>query len=398
MRLLTCILLVLAAIPTRGDDPKPASPIRVKLDAATKLVDQSLAERSRAYREIAVGPGTDAEKLPRYDGPVERHHRAITPTMDDLLAAASDHPDDLAAIDALRFVIVEARGLTTGQVGRAISLLSRDHVRAPNISTASGPVWLYNDKPEAIALLRAIMLDNPSRLERGRACHDLAFLIKARIESGERFRVRSPGVPLPSWLLGADLPALRTEAIALYERSLSEFADVPLGEYSPGKTIGDFAPGELTALRDIQVGQTAPEIAGQDVDGHPMRLSDHRGKVVVLIFSGEWCGPCKAAAPHFRDLLKPEAQKTAPCVVLEVNTDATREPVRKAIAAGDITWPCWFDGGTEGPITLAWGISSFPSIFVLDPQGVIRAKSLRGETTAAAVAAAQIKLTPPREP
>ncbi len=386
MRLLTCILLVLAITPTRGDDSKPASPIRAKLDAVTVLKKRLLGDLVRDYEAMEAEHLADDAKVARMKAVDDRMYEAITPSFDDLLDAASDHPDDPATIDALRFVAINSRGLTTGQVGRAISLMSRDHLRAPNISTASGPLWLHHDKPEAIALLRAIMLNNPSRLERGRACHDLAFLLKFRVESAERFRVRSPGVPFPAQWAGADLPAVRAEAIALDERSLSEFADVPVGDYAPGKTIGDLAQGELTALRDIQVGQTAPEIVGQDVDGHPMRLSDHRGKVVVLIFSGEWCGPCKAAAPHFRDLLKPEAQKTAPCVVLEVNTDATREPVRKAIAAGDITWPCWFDGGTEGPITLAWGISSFPSIFVLDPQGVIRSKGLRGETTAAAVA------------
>ncbi len=99
----------------------------------------------------------------------------------------------------------------------------------------------------------------------------------------------------------------------------------------------------------------APEIAGEDVDGKPLRLSDHRGKVVVLVFSGEWCGPCRANAPFFRALLTPEAQAKAPCVVLEVNTDATREPLRKAIAAGEIAWPCWFDGGVTGPITHGLG-------------------------------------------
>jgi hypothetical protein len=57
-----------------------------------------------------------------------------------------------------------------------------------------------------------------------------------------------------------------------------------------------------------------------------------------------------------------------------------------AIRKGEITWRCWWDGGIEGPITSRWGVTSFPNIFVLDRNGVIRFKGLRGDELDRAVA------------
>lgn len=394
MRRFSCLLITLLATPARGDDPKsapPVSSIRGMIATTQAVVDRGQADRSREYGKITAESISDAEKLPKYEAATDRLHSMITPPINDLLEAASKQPADPASVEALRFILINARGLTTGQVDRALFLLKRDHVRDSNMSTALAPLWIHHDKPEAIALLRAVAAENPSRTERGRGWYVLGYTLRLRLERVKRALRDSPDQPLPPHLAGSDPVALRAEAEAAYDRCLSEFADVPAFEdpidpSSIGKTVGDFARGELFEMRRLQVGMEAPEITGQDIDGKPLRLGDHRGKVVVLVFSGEWCGPCKQAAKHFRDMLKPEARKTSPCVILEVNTDETRQAVRNAIDVGDITWPCWFDGSTSGPITMTWGVSSFPTIYVLDARGVIRAKDIRGEATAAAVA------------
>ena len=61
--------------------------------------------------------------------------------------------------------------------------------------------------------------------------------------------------------------------------------------------MGDYAKPRLEAMRGLAVGKAAPEIEGRDVDGNPMKLSDYRGKVVVLSFWGTWCGPCMRFIP-----------------------------------------------------------------------------------------------------
>ena len=357
----------------RGDDakPPPAATLQPLVAAANEVKARALAEMIRDYQKLEADQLPDAEKAPKQKAIYDRFHAASIPTFDGLLEAAANHPADPASIEALGFVVANGQGPSNDQSRRALALLKRDHSRSPTISTTTRTLFLQPYQPEAASLLRTVIAENPSRTERGRACLDLAYLLHGYLAGDVR---------------GADRPPLISEEESLYERCVQEFTDVPVVGYGTDKTVGDYAQGALIEFRQLLVGQVAPEIVGQDVDGKPLRLSDSRGKIVVLTFSGEWCPPCRANAKFFRNLLKPQAQEAIPCVILEVNTDESRDPVRKAMQAGEITWPCWFDGALTGPITVAWGIRSFPTIYVLDAQGIIRSKDIRGETTATVVA------------
>jgi hypothetical protein len=105
---------------------------------------------------------------------------------------------------------------------------------------------------------------------------------------------------------------------------------------------------------------------------------------VVLTFSGNWCGPCVGMYPAERALVARLSDR--PFALVSVNTDVDLETLRKSIASGEITWRCWWDGGTTGPITTRWGITAFPTIYVLDKAGVIRFIDLRGDELDRAVA------------
>jgi hypothetical protein len=79
--------------------------------------------------------------------------------------------------------------------------------------------------------------------------------------------------------------------------------------------------------------------------------------------------------PHERSLVKRMEGK--PFVLLGVDSDATREELKKAIKEKHITWRNWFDG-SQGPIAKAWDVEGFPTIYILDAKGVIRYKGLHG--------------------
>jgi peroxiredoxin len=172
------------------------------------------------------------------------------------------------------------------------------------------------------------------------------------------------------------------EAEAVLERVVNEFGDVPHMPRDP-RTLGEIAAGELNEMRHLNVGQTAPEIEGDDVEGRRFKLSDFRGNVVLLVFSGEWCRPCVEMYPNERALLARYAGR--PFAVVSVNTDKTREPLKRSIEAGRVTWRCWYDGGTHGPITTRWGVTGHPAVYVLDRAGVIRDKNVHGEAMEKAV-------------
>jgi peroxiredoxin len=131
----------------------------------------------------------------------------------------------------------------------------------------------------------------------------------------------------------------------------------------------------------LTVGKTAPDITGRDLDGTEFRLSDYRGKVVALIFSGEWCGICRTQYPYERLLL--ELYKNWPFAILGVDSDADRDATRKAMVDRGLTYRTWWDGylpdNTGGPIATDWDVTGWPTVYVIDPVGVIRFVDLRQE-------------------
>jgi hypothetical protein len=82
--------------------------------------------------------------------------------------------------------------------------------------------------------------------------------------------------------------------------------------------------------------------------------------------------------PHERSLVKEMDGK--PFSIVAVNSDSSKDELKKILAKEEITWPQFFDGGgTSGPIATAWNVSGWPTIYVIDAKGVIRAKNLRDE-------------------
>ena len=106
------------------------------------------------------------------------------------------------------------------------------------------------------------MEQNPSNDIKGNACYALAQFIKNSRPGAEG----------------------EAEAEKLLERVVKEFGDVK----SRRGTLADVAKGELFEIRNLGYGKVAPEIEGEDLDGVEFKLSDYRGKVVVLDFWGNW--------------------------------------------------------------------------------------------------------------
>ena len=126
-------------------------------------------------------------------------------------------------------------------------------------------------------------------------------------------------------------------------------------------------------------GRVAQSVVGKDLDGIEFSLEEYRGNIVVLVFSGEWCGPCRGEYPYHRFAM--EQYKDEPVVFLGVNSDADPEVILASKARGEAPdYRTWWDGhsqpnaeitATEGPIATAWEVRAWPSIYVLDQEGVI---------------------------
>lgn len=155
---------------------------------------------------------------------------------------------------------------------------------------------------------------------------------------------------------------------ALLERVSRDYADVKLDD---DKTLGKLAEAQLYEVKYLQPGKVAPDIEGTEVNGKRMKLSDFRGKVVMLVFWGSWCGPCMAEVPHERKLMDTYVRR--PFTVVGVNSGDSQIKAATTIKNQKMTWPSFLDGA-EGPIVERWNVSAFPTVYVLDAKGVIRVK------------------------
>jgi peroxiredoxin len=202
-------------------------------------------------------------------------------------------------------------------------------------------------------LLQSVLDANPHSDVQGHACFALATLLKSQSrQTADR---------------QSDMEAER-----LFERVVAEYGQVE----SQGKTLAERARPELSELRRLGIGKTAPEIEGEDLDGRKMKLSEYRGKVVVLTFWTTWCSACMEMVPHERRLV--ERMTGKPLALIGVNSDHDPAQARAAVEEQKITWRSFRDDASHDSISTAWNIRSWPAIYVLDRNGVIRYRDVRG--------------------
>jgi peroxiredoxin len=123
-----------------------------------------------------------------------------------------------------------------------------------------------------------------------------------------------------------------------------------------------------------KVGNLVPEIVTEDLNGATFKLSDFRGKVVVLFFWGDWCPYCRKCFPRQKEMVLKFAGR--PFSLIGINTDGTKADAKRGLQREQLNWTSWFDG-KGGPIVRQWGVSGFPHLVLVDAQGIIR-KEYRG--------------------
>jgi peroxiredoxin len=120
----------------------------------------------------------------------------------------------------------------------------------------------------------------------------------------------------------------------------------------------------------LNVGLTAPDFSAKDLAGNEIKLSNYRGKIVIVDFWATWCGPCVAMIPHEKEMMKRFADR--PVVMIGISADREEDKLREFVKMRDITWPNVFDGQSGGSLARIYQIEAFPTIFVIDSRGVIR--------------------------
>ena len=126
------------------------------------------------------------------------------------------------------------------------------------------------------------------------------------------------------------------------------------------------------------VGATFPDFSEKDVNGQPLSLASYKGKVVLIDFWATWCGPCVHELPNVLRAYEKNHEKGFE--ILGISLDQDEKKLKDFTAQMKMPWQQYFDGkGWSNKLAVKYGVMSIPATFLLDGNGKIIGKDLRGD-------------------
>ena len=199
---------------------------------------------------------------------------------------------------------------------------------------------------------------------RGRACLAMGYWLKKEADTAAE--------------LGKPDQARKHYALAerYLKQAAAEFGDIKIdfGGVLGKPTIKTLAVRSLDEIKSLTIGQLAPELVGIDLEGKPLSLKEHQGKVVMVSFWAHWCGPCMAFVPHEREIVERYAGK--PFVLLGVNGDEVDKDMLEKTKKAQVTWRSLQNQPKENQPRLSeqWNVMTWPTVYLVDAQGIVRKK------------------------
>lgn len=129
---------------------------------------------------------------------------------------------------------------------------------------------------------------------------------------------------------------------------------------------------------DLRTGGTPYEIEVDSLQGGKIKLSELKGKVVLIDFWATWCGPCKEEMPNV--IKTYEEFNPKGLEIVGISLDNKIQDAKQYIKDKKMNWPQFADGnGWKNSIGVLYGVNSIPMTYLLDKKGIIRYKNVRGE-------------------
>ncbi len=161
--------------------------------------------------------------------------------------------------------------------------------------------------------------------------------------------------------------------------------NVTVEEMAGGRSDEAVALGPLVldVVKRLKVGDVAPDFEIETVDGQPLKLSNFRGKYVLLDFWATWCGPCITELPHMKSVY--DKFKDSPkFAMVSLSADNDVETAKKCIEENQLEWHQGFIGRSS-KVRSDYYVSGIPSVFLVGPDGKVVAKNLRDQAIVTAL-------------
>jgi thiol-disulfide isomerase/thioredoxin len=225
--------------------------------------------------------------------------------------------------------------------------------------------YLQND-PDGPVKALAQMIVTMARAQAGR--HDLALARYKELMKGlgkvdqEEFAVSFTETFAGSAVAAGEFAIARE----IYQTLQERFADNP--------TVRDKVVKELNRLD--KVGKRALSFDATDLAGRPIKLESLKGKYVLIDFWATWCSPCLAELPRLQEAYR--KYKGAGFEILSVSLDETRVAVADFVKVRKLPWVQLHNATAGADLVEAFGVSSIPATYLVDPEGKVIALDLRG--------------------
>jgi thiol-disulfide isomerase/thioredoxin len=308
---------------------------------------------------------------------------------------AQQEPDTQPACNVFLWIAMKSwanRGPIFTNRLQSLDYLTKYHStnsKAGPLCSYLGRSWSWQwHEPAVMDFLNSVEKNNPVRANRAQAAYALGccYATKseelAAYESWGSTRFYTNGwraSELAELAQSGSSQVAAAEAEKRFKEVIANYADcMDLRELRNPKEeapkLRKLAEENLFDLLHLSLGKTAPEIKAEDLDGNTFKLSDARGKICVLSFWASWCGPCMQMVPVERDLFNRLHGESF--AMIGVNGDGILADAKRATAREKMAWSSFWNGkgGPKGPISEAWNVHGWPTIFVLDTNGVIQFK------------------------